>query len=90
MKLQKVVLRSQWIDMTDFELNQIIEKSLRGRVTPISSAAILTDVPYGQDYQRGRQLIWIMVESGLVECRRIQTQAKVGTDHINVYKWIGE
>lgn len=72
--------------MSDDELREIILKSLRDRVTPISSAAILTGVPYGNTYERGRELIWEFVQKGILIRKKLNSYSKIGKGFINVYK----
>ena len=73
--------------MTDEELRELITKKLVGRVTPISSPAVLSEISTSKvDYERGREIIWQMVMEGLIIHKHIRVPGK-GLDHINVYKW---
>lgn len=80
--------------MTDSEIQTLIRISLKGRTTAISSAAILNGIRNDDpDYERGRQLIWQMVEAGEIVRKKITSYLSkpngTGYSFINVYKLAG-
>lgn len=72
--------------MKDLHIRKAIQKQLEGRVTPISPAAVLADVPPAF-FERGKFLLWLMCGGGYITQSHIKLLGPNGTTIGYVYKW---